>query len=95
MALFVVLVPANHGDASLGSATVEALAGLGVTTGSLARDEQTAAVIPEGGAFDAARADAALDALGAGEARALQPVAQMAVSAATETGLTGGGRDGL
>jgi hypothetical protein len=84
MALLVVLVPADRTDVSLGTSVVEALARLGVTTVSLARDEQTAAVILEGWAFDAARHDAALAALGSevGEARTLQPVLQMAVAAA-------------
>lgn len=84
MALLVVLVPTNEGDVPLGSATVEALARLGVTSVSLARDEQTAVVILEGWAFDAAHPDAALHALGATHgARALKPVVQMAVSTAS------------
>jgi hypothetical protein len=87
MALLVVLVPADRGDVPLGSATVEALARLGVTSVSLARDEQTAAVVLEGWAFDPTRPDAALHALGAADGvRALQPVVQMAVSAASKDG---------
>jgi hypothetical protein len=88
MALLVVLVPADRGGVPLGSATVEALARLGVTTVSLARDEYTAAVILEGWAFDPNRPDAALEALGtgAGEARTLQPVVQMAVTTAAKEG---------
>jgi len=84
MALLVLLVPAGRGDLPLGPTAVEALARLGVTSVALARDEQTAAVILEGWAFDAARPDAALSALGAAadDVRALQPVMQMAVSAA-------------
>jgi hypothetical protein len=86
MAQLVVLVPADQGDVPLGSATVEALSGLGVTTVSLARDEQTAAVILEGWAFDPTHPDAALAALGTSEAQALQPVVQMAVSTAASEG---------
>ena len=70
---------------------MEALARLGVTSVSLARDEQTAAVILEGWAFDSARPDAARRALGAAGsgARALQPLVHMAVStAANEGGVT-------
>jgi len=91
MALLVLLVPAACGDVPFGSSTVEALARLGVTSVSLARDEQTAAVILEGWAFDPARPDAARRALGAAgsKARALQPLVQMAVStAAIEGGVT-------
>lgn len=90
MALLVVLVPADQGEVPLGSAAVEALARLGVTSVSLARDEHTAAVILEGWAFDPARADAALTALGTGadNARTLQPVAQMAVTTAANEGRT-------
>lgn len=87
MAQLVVLIPASRDAVPLGSATVEALARLGISTVSLARDEHTAAVILEGWAFDPSRPDAALDALGAaGEARALQPVLQMAVSTARNEG---------
>lgn len=90
MALLVVLVAANEVDVPLGLATVEALARLGVTSVSLARDTKTAAVILEGWAFDSARPDAALRALGATHgARTLMPVVQMAVSTAlTEEGVT-------
>lgn len=89
MALLVLLVPAVRGNVPLGSATVEALARLGVTTVSLARDEHTTAVILEGWAFDPTRPDAAVDALGAaGQARTLQPIAQMAVTAAPNEGGT-------
>jgi hypothetical protein len=88
MALLVVLVPADRGEVPLGSATVEALARLGVTTVSLARDEHTTAVILEGWAFEPTRNEAALAALGASPsaARTLQPVLQMAVTAAATEG---------
>jgi hypothetical protein len=89
MALLVLLIPADQDDLSLGAKNVEALARLGVTSVSLARDEQTAAVILEGWAFDPASHGAALAALGASRktARALQPVVEMAVStAATQPG---------
>lgn len=86
MAQLVVLVPADKSDVPLGSATVEALSRLGVTTVSLARDGQTAAVILEGWAFDPTHPDAALAALGTREAQTLQPVVQMAVSTAASEG---------
>jgi hypothetical protein len=88
MGLLILFVPADHEDLALGSPAIEALARLGVTSVSLARDEETAAVILEGWAFNAARPDAALSALGAAwrEARTLQPVMQMAVSAAGNDG---------
>jgi hypothetical protein len=88
MALLVVLLPAGRGDVPLGTAAVKALARLGVTSVSLARDEHTAAVILEGWAFDPTRPEAALTALGAGagEVRTLQPVVQMAVTTAANEG---------
>lgn len=81
----VVLVPADRDDLTLGPPAVEALARLGVTSVALARDDRTAAVILEGWAFDPGRPRAALSALGTtlGEARTLQPIVQMAVTAAT------------
>jgi hypothetical protein len=89
MALLVVLVPTDRNEVALRSETAEALARLGVTSISLARDEETTAVVLEGWAFDSTRSDAALAALGADAgARTLRPVAQMAVSAATSKGGT-------
>jgi hypothetical protein len=86
MALLVVLVPAEANYAPIGAEAVEALARLGVTTVSLARDEATIAVILDGWAFDAAADDAALAALGVedGSVRTLQSVMHMAVSAAAK-----------
>jgi hypothetical protein len=88
MALLVLLVPAACGDVPFGASTVEALARLGVTSVSLARDEQIAAVVLEGWAFDPTRPDAALTALGAAGsgARALQPLVHMAVATAPTEG---------
>lgn len=90
MAQLVLLVSADQDGVSLGPSNVEALARLGVTTVSLARDERTAAVILEGWALDPSQRSEALAALGASEktARVLQPVVQMAVSATSTT--TGG-----
>ncbi len=87
MAQPVVLVPAHRGEVPLASDAVAALARLGVTTISLARDEPTAAAILEGWAFDPTRPGAALDALGAaGRAQTLQPVLHMAVTTAASEG---------
>jgi hypothetical protein len=84
MAQLVLLVSADREDVSLGAGNIEALARLGVTSISLARDEHTAALILEGWALDPSQHAEALAALGtsAEKARALQPVAEMAVSAA-------------
>ena len=89
MALLVLLLSAEDGDVPLGSTAVEALARLGVTSISLARDEQTAVVILEGWAFDPARPEPAMAALNVGtdKARALQPMLQMAVAAAAKGGI--------
>jgi len=82
MAHLVVLLPAES-DPALGPDAVCALSRLGVTSLSLARDEQTVAVVLEGWAFDPSAEDAVLAALGvqAVEARLLQPIVQMTVSA--------------
>lgn len=86
MALLVILVPATRNFAPLDSEAVEALARLGVTTLSLARDDETVAFILDGWAFDPSAHDGALAVLGAedGSARPLQPVMHMAVSAAAK-----------
>ena len=86
MALLVVLVPAEGNYAAIDSEAVEALARLGVTTVSLARDEEIIAVILDGWAFDPTEDGPALAALGAGDsgARTLQPLMQMAVSTAAK-----------
>jgi len=84
MAQLLLLLSADRDEVSLSARNVEALARLGVTSVSLARDEQTAAVILEGWALDPGCHDAALAALGASvdASRVLTPVVQMAVSAA-------------
>lgn len=86
MALLVVLVPAEGNYPPINAEAVDALARLGVTTVSLARDEETIAVILEGWAFDPVAHGAALGALGVegDDARTLQPVLHMAVSAAAK-----------
>lgn len=86
MALLVILVPAEGNDTPIGADAADALARLGVTTVSIARDEETTAFILEGWAFDPAAHDTALAALGVddGGARTLQPLMQTAVSAAAK-----------
>jgi hypothetical protein len=87
MALLVVLVPEAESRTSLDPATVNALAQLGVTSVSLARDDDTTAVVLEGWAFDPTRPDAVLAALGTGgRARALLPIGQLAVATAVTQG---------
>jgi len=87
MAQLVLLLPADR-EPSLGARNAAALARLGVTSVSVARDDRTAAVILEGWALDPSQRAEALAALGASDehARALQPVVQMAVSATTNSG---------
>lgn len=86
MAQLVLLISGDQDEVSLGARSVEALARLGVTSVSLARDERTAAVILEGWALDPSQRAEALAALGVSSqtARVLQPVVQMAVSAPTD-----------
>lgn len=88
MGLLVLLVPTEQADVPIGSTAIEALARLGVTSVALATDDQTTAIILEGWAFDPASAGAAVRALGtrAEQTRALQPIVQMAVSAAATHG---------
>lgn len=88
MAQLVVLIKGDQNEFSLGAGSLEALARLGVSSVSLARDERTAAVVLEGWALDPSQRDEALAALSAAEgtAHVLQPVAQMAVAAQTNPG---------
>ena len=82
MAHLVVLLPAESHSA-LGPNAVCALSRLGVTSVSLARNDQTVAVVLEGWAFDPGAEDAVLAALEvpAVEAKLLQPIVHMTVSA--------------
>ena len=84
----MLLVPTDVADVPIGTAAIDALARLGVTTVSLAADNDTMAIILEGWAFDPARCDAVVEALGGplGELRALQSIAHLAVSAAASQG---------
>lgn len=82
MALLVLLTTAERSDVLLRPAALEALAELGVTSVALARDDHTAAFILEGWAFDPARHEAVLTAIGTPDTATLQPVVQMAVTAA-------------
>lgn len=88
MGQLVLLVPTDRADVPIGSAAIEALARLGVTTVSLATDNHTTAIILEGWAFEPARTGAVILALGGSpeDPRTLQPIAQMAVSAAPSQG---------
>lgn len=89
MPRLVMLLPIEATDVSLRSTAIEGLAELGVTNVALAQDDQIAAVILEGWAFEPDQHEAALAALGASpsEARALHTVVEMAVTtAATEGG---------
>jgi hypothetical protein len=88
MAQLVVLISADQDEPSLGARNVEALARLGVTSVSVARDERTAAVVLEGWALDPSQRAEALAALGTSDerARALRPVVQMAVSVKDDAG---------
>ena len=89
MVAMVVVIFENSGkEPALPPKSLERLAELGVSSVALVRDEATAGLVLEGWAFDPLRArEAVLDALGAGtEARTLQPLAQIAVSAARDQG---------
>ena len=83
MALLVLIASVEKGDISIRPSAVEMLARLGVTSISLAQDSETAVVILEGWSLDTRQHAQAAAALGAVDARPLQPIVQMAVSAAT------------
>ena len=86
MALLVLIAPSGQSDISLRPSAVEMLARLGVTSISLAQDSETVVVILEGWSLDTRQHEQAAAALGALDARPLQPIVQMAVSAATTAG---------
>jgi hypothetical protein len=82
--MVLVLFPVSDEEPALQPAALATLARLGVTTVSLLRDEPTAGLVLEGWALDPARGgEAARAVAGAREGfRTLQPLVQMAVSAA-------------
>jgi hypothetical protein len=82
--MVVVLFPISDEEPALEAGALTALAALGVTSVSLLRDEQTGLVL-EGWAFDPTRADEAVRAAAGARSgiRKLEPLAQMAVSAAS------------
>lgn len=83
MAMLVLVGSVGRCDISLGPKALEALGRLGVTSLALAQDSETAVVILEGWSLDTVRHEQAAAALGAADARPLQPIVQMAVSTAS------------
>jgi hypothetical protein len=82
--MMVVLLGSTDGEVCLRPNHIYELARLGVTNVALLRDEQAVGIVLEGWSFDPARsARAAAEAVGAGRARTLHPVLEMAVSSAT------------
>jgi hypothetical protein len=88
MATMVVLLDHANGEFCLHQHLAEKLAGLGVTSLTVVRNEQTVGIILEGWLFDPARsAGAAAAAVGAPPgAPVLHPILQAAVSAAVDEG---------
>ena len=83
MAILVVLLPASETEPVLQPAAARELAGLGVTSVEVVRDERTIALIVEGWSFDPHRsADVVVSAIGArrAHARTLHSVMHLAVS---------------
>lgn len=92
MAIGLLLLPADNGDVSLGHEAVTRLRRLGVTSVALVGDDRTFGVVLEGWAFEPGTSlTAAAEAVAgdAADARLLQPVMQMAVSAAHPEGGNG------
>lgn len=83
MAAVLILVSSGHGDLALGPDTLSDLAEIGVTSISLARDDDTLGIVLEGWAFDPERhGSKAADLLIAerSELRLLHVITQMAVT---------------
>jgi hypothetical protein len=83
--MMVVLVPSSDAAPSLQPATVSELARLGVSSVAVLRDERTLGLVIEGWAFDPSRSAQAVVAAVAGRTsrvRTLQPLMELAVSAA-------------
>jgi hypothetical protein len=85
VAMVVVLFPLSPEQPMLRPEALEQLARLGVTNVALLRDTAVAGLVLEGWAFDANDAPRAACAVAgaAAEPRVLEPLVQMAVSAAT------------
>jgi hypothetical protein len=85
--MVVILFPISDEEPRLQPAALEKLARLGITTVALLRDTSVAGLVLEGWAFDPRDApQAACAVAGAREdIRTLEPLAQMAVSAASNT----------
>ena len=88
MAMTVVLFPVSEEEPRLRPGALEALARLGVTSIALLRDTTVAGLVLEGWAFDSRNASRAACAVAGAcdELQVLEPLVQMAVSAATERG---------
>jgi hypothetical protein len=86
--MVVILFPASDEEPRLRPAALEKLARLGITSVALLRDTSGAGLVLEGWAFDPRDAPQAASAVaGAHEGlRTLEPLAQMAVSAASSQG---------
>jgi len=91
VAMMVLLLGDPDREFCVGRRLASQLARLGITSVAFVRDEEMVGVVLEGWLFDPARSgEAAADAVGASKgARALHPVADLAVSIAAEQG----GRD--
>jgi hypothetical protein len=83
--MVLVLFPICDEEPVFEVGALAALAALGITSVSLLRDKETAGLVLEGWAFDPARTDEAVRAAaGARDGiRKLEPLVQMAVSAAS------------
>jgi len=87
MATMAVLLGHANGEFCLHQQLAEKLAGLGVTSVTVVRNEQTVGIILEGWLFDPARSASAAAAVGAPPgAPVLHPILQAAVSTAADEG---------
>jgi hypothetical protein len=88
--MVVMLFPVLDDEPSLQPAALEKLAGLGVTSIALLRDDSLAGLVLEGWAFhagDASRAAHAVAGVGK-DVRMLHPLAHTAVSSTTEANVS-------
>jgi hypothetical protein len=83
--MVVILFPVSDEEPRLQPAALEKLARLGITSVALLRDTAVAGLVLEGWAFDPRDAPQAACAVGGAreDLRTLEPLAQMAVSAAS------------
>jgi hypothetical protein len=89
MAMVVVILPEAETPTSFRPAVLSELAGLGITSVSVVRDDSLVGLVLEGWTFDEERSSEAIEAVVAApgpSVRTLRPLLQMGVSQARQKG---------